>query len=491
MKRRITIVATVFAVAGLVAAAAVASSDFGVDRDNILRKRSVGLFGIKQPVATSSTKSIDAATANADPRKLVTLAAPLTARVVTAGQAAPNIDMMALWPNDTNPTTIIACNEQGTGDPGLQAIDIQSGAVRTLLTGTSSCDPAHVTPWGTIVFGEEAGTSGAIYELIDPDRVQNVTLDRGTGTFSDLDTAESYGSENFVARYALGRASFEGIGILPNGVTYYGDENRPASGTAGGAYFKFVPDHPSDGTAITDLSQSPLVSGSVYGLRLGNRGSAAGTDYGQGTNTGLGTWVPLGNTPGLNLRSLAATNLLTGYYRPEDMAFDREALDGGQVKVCGNNTGNEAGGNNVTAGGHTWGEAICLTDGTVDQAVSNTAVPEVQYFVIGSSDFAMMDNVAYQPGFANWILHEDGDVGATHKNNDLWDCLSDGADADTLSDGCLRIGTLNDWNSFGEGAEWTGGVFDSTGTRLFVSVQHNVTGKGVVLEITGWLFPTV
>ena len=45
----------------------------------------------------------------------------------------------------------------------------------------------------------------------------------------------------------------------------------------------------------------------------------------------------------------------------------------------------------------------------------------------------------------------------------------------------LRIATLNDLT-----AEWTGGIFDASGTRFFVSVQHNVTGHGVVLEIAGW-----
>jgi hypothetical protein len=41
--------------------------------------------------------------------------------------------------------------------------------------------------------------------------------------------------------------------------------------------------------------------------------------------------------------------------------------------------------------------------------------------------------------------------------------------------------TLNDLT-----AEWTGGIFDATETRFVVSVQHNVTGHGVILEITGW-----
>jgi secreted PhoX family phosphatase len=41
----------------------------------------------------------------------------------------------------------------------------------------------------------------------------------------------------------------------------------------------------------------------------------------------------------------------------------------------------------------------------------------------------------------------------------------------------VRIATLNDLT-----AEWTGGILDAAGTRFFVSVQHNVTGQGVVLD---------
>jgi hypothetical protein len=66
-------------------------------------------------------------------------------------------------------------------------------------------------------------------------------------------------------------------------------------------------------------------------------------------------------------------------------------------------------------------------------------------------------------------------------HNDLWSCLDDGGDRDVLSDGCIRIGTINDSN-----AEWTGGLFNADGTRFYVSIQHNITGHGVVLEISGW-----
>ncbi len=38
----------------------------------------------------------------------------------------------------------------------------------------------------------------------------------------------------------------------------------------------------------------------------------------------------------------------------------------------------------------------------------------------------------------------------------------------------------------GGDAEWTGGIFTDDGKHFYVSVQHNVSGKGVILDITGW-----
>ena len=73
-------------------------------------------------------------------------------------------------------------------------------------------------------------------------------------------------------------------------MTYYGDENRPSNGTAGGAYFKFIPASLRDPSAgpIAGLGDSPYAAaGTIYGLRLGKR--SGNTDYGQGTQYGLGT----------------------------------------------------------------------------------------------------------------------------------------------------------------------------------------------------------
>jgi hypothetical protein len=464
-------------VAGLVglATSAVASGglDFGTWRDRQLRAGAPLLFGVLKPLAASSTESVDHATAEADPTSLATVAKGLHVRVVTSdANAGANIDMIAFWPDASHPSHLIFCNE--TDDPslpGVQRVRLSDGSVETILRGTINCDPVRRTAWGTILVGEENGSSGQLIEIIRPLETTDVVFDRVAGTASG-----GTGAANVAIRRALGRLSFEGLALYPNGLLYYGDENRPATGTPGGAYFKFIPMTPWAGGTISDLSQSPLTSGTIYGLRLGKR--SGNTDYGQGTNTGLGTWVAIppaaDSAVGQNLRAQAAALKLTGYYRPEDLEVDPQALAAGRVRFCGNNTGNED-------ADHNWGEAICATDGTLAEATANTAIPEVQYFVIGTSELAMMDNLAFQPGRGNWILHEDGAGPDVGRNNDLWACLEDGEDDDSLSDGCVRVASLNDLN-----AEWTGGIFDATGRDFYVSVQHNVTGHGVILKITGW-----
>jgi secreted PhoX family phosphatase len=467
-------IALAMVVGGGVALASVV--DWGLAQQSQTQANSKALYGVDAPLRFSSTASITQQEALDEPTALATLAKGLHARAVTAGVAAPNLDMISFWPNSTNPQWLIACNEGGESDPGLQRINIATGVAQTILTGTSDCDPTRLTPWGTILFGEEAGggaEGGRVYELQDPIDTTGVTLDRATGTFSG-----GVGADNFAVRPALGRLSFEGFAIYGNGLVYYGDENRPSTGTAGGAYFKFVPTQDlARGTRhIDSLDDSPLASGSIYGLRLGLR--SGGTDYGQGTQTGFGTWVPVCSGDAcadVDLRAEAATLHLTGYYRPEDIDVDAKASAAGLVQFCGNNTGNED-------EDQLYGETICVNDGTQVQALANAAVPQVQLFVEGNPAFAMPDNVAYQPGRGNWVIHEDAATEyLSPHNDDLWDCLPDGSDDNLQSDGCVRVGTLNDLT-----AEWTGGIFTNNGKRFFVSVQHNISGYGTILEITGW-----
>jgi hypothetical protein len=328
----------------------------------------------------------------------------------------------------------------------------------------------RATPWGTYIFAEEAGSGGRLYELIDPIHTTGVTLDRTTGVFSG-----GTGAGNLITRTAMGRAAFEGFAILPTGVTYADPDDSglgPKNGGPGPSYFKFIPDHlwTPGNPPITDLSQSPYVAGSWYGLRIGDPG------YGQGREFGFGEWVALpgGDDPHLEHQGLDVG--LTGYYRPEDADLDLGALKQGRVRFCSSDTGDET--------SHLYGQAICISDGSISQATANTATPEAQPFVFGgtSEGINMPDNIAYQPGRGNWILHEDAETTfESPHNNDLWDCLPDGQDQDLLSDGCIRIATLNDLT-----AEWTGGIFDASGTHFYVSVQHNISGVGTIIVIDGW-----
>jgi len=453
----------VLALALVVGGTALAAfNDWGLDQQTQLQNKSEPLFGVGQPLTQSSNVDLDAAQALASPAGLITVAKGLKVNVVSAGKAAPNIDQMVLWPQ-ANPQYIIGCNEQGVTEPALQRISLSTGDATTIATGLNSCDPVRVTPWGTVLFGEENGSVGAMYELIDPLAVTGATINNVTGASS---------SPNIRRVNALGFLSFEGLGILPNGVTYYGDELSAGSGAAGGAYYKFVPTTPwAGGAPITSLDQSPYSSGTVFGLRVGQ-----GSNFGQGFSYGTGTWQTLTSTPGQQLRPLAATAKLTGYYRPEDLSLDEAALAAGSVRLCGNNTGRDT--------ARYWGETICITDGSVTGATSPSSVPQVQLLVQGSSAMNMPDNIAYQPHRGNWIIEEDGSTGDFidgSRNNDIWDCLDDGADDDTLSDGCVRIATLNDLD-----AESTGGFFDPTGTHYYVSIQHNSSGFGTILDITGW-----
>lgn len=462
--------------------------DFGKAVERLARLQAPELFGTFGALDESSTASLSASAAEANPAGLLKVAPGLRVRVVSAAASlAPNIDQMLLWPNANHATHIIACNEQGSGQVAVQRVNLSTGAAENIVSsGMTSCDPARLTPWGTVVVGEENGTNGRIFEILDPLHTTNVTVPAsGFGDSSD--------PAHVVARPALGQFSFEGLGILPNGVVYLTDENRPGTGgigNPGGALVKFIPATlwTTGAAAISSLDQSPWASGSLYGMRVGRNSN--NTDVGQGNETGRGTWLEITGAAPVNLRAAAVALKLTSFYRPEDMSVDQDWLADGDVRVCGTITGQDIP-DSTPNGDNNWGEVYCLTDGTVAQAsaisvtggVNTASVPEIHPLVIGSLDFGMPDNIDIQPGTGNFLIDEDGE-GAIYpvpRNNDIWDCLDDGDDADTLSDACIRVMSLNDLT-----AEPTGGFFDGSGRHFYISVQHNITGHGVILDVIGW-----
>ena len=484
--------AAIITVGGAFAANA-SASDFGQKTQQLAKALSVLLYGVPGSLDKSSTASLTAAQADANPAGLAVVAQGLKVSVLSAdANLAPNIDQMVLWPDDVHPTHLIACNEQGTGQVAVQRIELKTGVPENIISsGLTSCDPARGTPWGTIIVGEENGTNGRVFEILDPLNTTGVVI---TGAGADTVISDPV---HVARRGALGQFAFEGLALYPNGVMYMTDENRPGNGNPAGALIKFIPTTLwTGGAAITDLAQSPFASGTLWGMRLGrNNGN---TDFGQGNEFGRGVWVQVptsSDAAPTNLRSAALSLKLTSYYRPEDMALDLDALSTGDVRFCGTNTGQDIEGQD-----NHFGEVYCVTDGKLADAalttstttqtaggvtytVNTSSVPEYQPLVIGNINFAMMDNIAYQPGSGNFVIHEDGEgpVYASPRNNDLWDCLDDGDDEDNLSDSCIRVASLNDLT-----AEWTGGLFDASGKNFYVSVQHNITGHGVILKISGW-----
>jgi secreted PhoX family phosphatase len=471
--RRLRTVAAAVAIAAVAAGTtyALSKQDPGAAYIHSLEAQSQPLFGFGRPLDSAVSGSFSGPGDQA-----VQLAKGLSARIVSS-TVGVNADMIALWPNDAAPTDAIICNEVDGSVAGAQAtvqrVHLADGVVTDMIFGHVSCDPARRTAWGTIVVGEEAGSSGRLYEILDPLSVTGVTVNRAAATTSD--------PIHVVARIALGQLSYEGIVLLPDGTTYYADERRPSSGKAAGGIYKFVPASPWPGSAaITNLSQSPLASGSVSVMRLGIRTNF--TDYGQGSNTGAGRWVPLttpANPTTWDLDAAAKIAGMTGFYRPEDMDLDPIAWGAGQFRACWNNTGNDAASN--------WGETLCLED-VPAPSLTTGRQPIVTPFVIGNPELRMPDNIAFQPGTGILYILMDATTSAddpNRTNDSVWACLRDGSDPDTLSDGCVRVMNLRD----GDG-EFTGIEFLADGRSFLIHLQHRTQDGRAVAGTTDQLLVT-
>jgi secreted PhoX family phosphatase len=477
--------------------------DFGVAVERALTENSLDLFGIRKPLKESALGPYT----GADSAQAVIAAKGLHVSVVSSA-THPESDQIALWPNDDHPTHLFTCAEitgaptTGPHLPVVERVDLSQPAnanVTFIVSGLNSCDPVRRTPWGTIIVAEEAGSTGGLYEIMDPsgDFSSPVDVtDRATGTTADA---------RVVKRKAVGSLSFEGIVILADGTMYLGDElrpgtNPPGSGSRGGALYKFIPQFKFGGVGvITDPALSPFASGSLYGMRIGN-GTGNNTDYGQGTEIGQGVWLPIDTASvadangNIILRNAQVSLNLTGYYRPEDYDLDPIALAHGDVRFCGANTGrmSNGGGSDVETAS-TYGEVICVTD-EPDEKATTGANPVVRRFIAGDTQANYFDNVDFQPHTGNLVVLEDGEVevikkaGATQttelRGNDIWMCLPDGDDRDVQSDGCIRILSLTDTT-----AEPTGFIFTGSGRTAYVNIQHRSVGTGALLKITGFEIP--
>lgn len=435
-----------------------ANDDFGTKVEKLLDAQSQELFGIQKPLSLSASATSGAyRTESQSASEQVLLAEGLKAEYVTrnAGNAT---DMMVLWPKG-KPTHLITCVEGSRQDlglgkfnPSVQRINLQTGDVETILRGMTACDGIRTTAWGTILVTEETNT-GKAYEIADPlATTENTVVDRTTGEITGNTAA------NIVIRNALPTMAWEGIGVHDSGVLYAGDELRPGTATPdrdGGALFKFIPDVPWNGQM--GIENSPFASGLLYALQV--TCSEGKQQFGQGCEIGKATWV--GPIDPLNARADAVEKQATGYYRPEDLEFDpvfvAPAGFESAVRFCWTNTGNEEAGN--------FAEVICAVDLEPAMAIvseGQNRLVEVNRFIEGDRDFNSFDNLAFQPKTGNLYVIED------HENGDIFACLSDGADRDIKSDGCIKVMSVKD-----SSAEPTGFLFSDDGETAYVSIQHS------------------
>lgn len=473
-------------------------TDFGSFVQAQLVAHSEQLFGFRQPLSHSALGPY----AGLDSTPAIEVADGLNVSLVSSSVASA-ADQIAFWPNDEHPTHVFICDEE-TSSPAVQRVDLAgppASNATTIVTGLSSCDPVRRTSWGTILVGEEAGATGGVYELIDPVHIAapiQVT-DRATGANSD--------PLHLAKRQAVGSLSFESLAVEADGTMIYGDELAPTAGAAGGGIYKFVPAIPFAGSApITVPAQSPLVSGTVFGLRVA---ASKSSNWGQGAETGAGAWVAV-NLAGAGvvdvnnniiLRTAQKLQLFTGYYRPEDMDIDPIAAADGLVRACWANTGRKSHtDSSVVENSAVESEVMCVTENPPsanDPTPLTGTVPTVERFITGSEERAMYDNVAFQPHTGNLVVLEDGPVDVVKstnplvtelRGNDLWICLPDGKDDDALTDGCVRFASIRDTS-----AEPSGFIFFGSGEEALVSIQHRSvndalgeTNHGALLKISGF-----
>ncbi|BCX80631.1 hypothetical protein MIT9_P0205 [Methylomarinovum caldicuralii] len=435
------------AIAAGMAAPVLAANDFGAKVEHLLKAQAFKYFGIVKPLPESASTHV-AREPGQTAEDLIELAPGLKGTILTR-QAGNKADMFAFWPSKENPTHTIWCIEgareeiaPGKFNPSVQAIDINTGTVTTLVSGMSRCDGIRLTPWGTILATEEA-TDGGAYEILDPLGTNATIIDRNTGANDD--------PTHVVKRTNLPTMAWEGLTVLESGVVIAGDELRPGTGTPdkdGGAILKFVPSVPHTGGPIQDLTESPLASGTVYAMQVSCRDSKQ--QFGQGCEVGNAAWVEV--TPG-NARDDADAVGATGYYRPEDLHRD-PTYQGPGVRFCWANTGNE--------GAKNYAEVVCGVDSDPLLADPDTRSVVVNRFIEGDEDFNSFDNLAFQPLSGNLYVIED------HSHGDIFACLPDGADRNIKSDGCIKILSVRD-----ETAEPTGFGFSADGKTAYLAIQHS------------------
>jgi len=327
-----------------------------------------------------------------------------------------------------------ARNGGGSGG-AVSVVDLKTGVTKEVVgrADWEALDGIVWTPWRTVLFAEEAGTTSRP----DPD-APNATS--GLVYELELDRRDPMSAESVTVRPMLGALAHEGIEIDAEGNVYVIDEDK------NGSIYKFVPENYGD-----------LSSGQLYALKVMNGGK-----------TGAAEWVALDMTQAQIKAHTAATAVgATEYCRPEDLERIARTLYVALTCEDVDNAANTSGSGAVMA--------IKLGEKpVVSYVVAAGKNAPVENQSTGVTGFKGPDNLANGPDGKLWIVEDNA-------FSDIWvyDPRSKDANGDGYKDGVHLFASLKD-----KPAEGTGIYFGKDPQTLFVNVQHSGAGNDKTMAIT-------
>ena len=327
-----------------------------------------------------------------------------------------------------------ARNDGGSGG-AVSVVDLKTGVAKEVAgrADWEALDGIVWTPWQTILFAEEAGTTARP----DPD---HPAATAGLVYELRLDKHDPTAAESVTVRPLLGALAHEGIEIDAEGNVYVIDEDRR------GSIYKFVPE-----------SYGDLSSGRLYALRVKN-----------GVKTGAAEWVALDmNQVQIKANVAARAVGATEFCRPEDL----ERLGGTlYVALTCEDVDNPA---NTSGRGAVM--AVELGDKPVVSYVAAAGKnAPIEDQAAGITGFKGADNLASGPDGKLWIVEDNA-------FSDIWvyDPRSKDANGDGYRDGMHLFASLKD-----KPAEGSGIYFGKDPHTLYVNVQHSGTGNDKTMAIT-------
>ena len=339
--------------------------------------------------------------------------------------------------NDGNSARV----DGGSGG-AVSVVDLKTGIAKEVVgrADWEALDGIVWTPWRTVLFAEEAGTSARP----DPDAPQ---AQAGLVYELKLDRHDPMSAESVTVRPLLGALAHEGLEIDAEGNVYVIDEDRK------GSIYKFVPETYGD-----------LSSGQLYALKVMN-----------GAKTGAAEWVALDMTQAQIKAHAAATAVgATEYCRPEDLERIAGTL---YVALTCEDVDNSANTSGKNAAGYNVGAVLAVELGekpSVKYVVASGKNTPFENHATATTGFAKVDNLANGPDGKLWMV-EDNDY------SDIWvyDPRSRDANKDGYRDGVHLFASLKD-----KLAEGSGIYFGKDPQTLFVNVQHYGTGNDKTMAIT-------